>query len=169
MNAGAVLHHYNLTTGHVAKTPRSDVSSKTLTLLRPVIERAVGGYAVTLPGFHDHRLSIRNIWHGAVGWLIEGAERRVMVRCVSAWTVTGVTKGLTWLSADAVLGVTKGLTWLSADAVLLGELRLPCCLVQPGVSLLADPDAGSRLNDAERCISWMLFDGNGPNSGPEAA
>ena len=51
----------------------------------------------------DHRLSIRNIWHGAVGWLIEGAERRVMVRCVSAWTVTGVTKGLTWLSADAVL------------------------------------------------------------------
>ena len=80
MNAGAVLHHYNLTTGHVAKTPRADVSSKTLTLLRPVIERAVGGYAVTLPGFHDHRLSIRNIWHGAVGWLIEGAERRVMVR-----------------------------------------------------------------------------------------
>ena len=154
MNAGAVLHHYNLTTGHVAKAPRSDVSSKTLTLLRPVIERAVGGYAVTLPGFHDHRLSIRNIWHGAVGWLIEGAERRVMVRCVSAWTVTGV---------------TKGLTWLSADAVLLEELRLPCCLVQPGVSLLADPDAGSRLNDAERCISWMLFDGNGPNSGPEAA
>ena len=154
MNAGAVLHHYNLTTGHVAKTPRADVSSKTLTLLRPVIERAVGGYAVTLPGFHDHRLSIRNIWHGAVGWLIEGAERRVMVRCVSAWTVTGV---------------TKGLTWLSADAVLLEELRLPCCLVQPGVSLLADPDAGSRLNDAERCISWMLFDGNGPNSGPEAA
>ena len=154
MNAGAVLHHYNLTTGHVAKTPRSDVSSKALTLLRPVIERAVGGYAVTLPGFHDHRLSIRNIWHGAVGWLIEGAERRVMVRCVSAWTVTGV---------------TKGLTWLSADAVLLEELRLPCCLVQPGVSLLADPDAGSRLNDAERCISWMLFDGNGPNSGPEAA
>ena len=154
MNAGAVLHHYNLTTGHVAKTPRADVSSKTLTLLRPVIERAVGGYAVTLPGFHDHRLSIRNIWHGAVGWLIEGAERRVMVRCVSAWTVPGV---------------TKGLTWLSADAVLLEELRLPCCLVQPGVSLLADPDAGSRLNDAERCISWMLFDGNGPNSGPEAA
>ena len=154
MNAGAVLHHYHLTTGHVAKTPRSDVSSKTLTLLRPVIERAVGGYAVTLPGFHDHRLSIRNIWHGAVGWLIEGAERRVMVRCVSAWTVTGV---------------TKGLTWLSADAVLLEELGLPCCLVQPGVSLLADPDAGSRLNDAERCISWMLFDGNGPNSGPEAA
>ena len=153
-NAGAVLHHYNLTTGHVAKAPRSDVSSKTLTLLRPVIERAVGGYAVTLPGFHDHRLSIRNIWHGAVGWLIEGAERRVMVRCVSAWTVTGV---------------TKGLTWLSADPVLLEELRLPCCLVQPGVSLLADPDAGSRLNDAERCISWMLFDGNGPNSGPEAA
>ena len=114
----------------------------------------MGGYAVTLPGFHDHRLSIRNIWHGAVGWLIEGAERRVMVRCVSAWTVTGV---------------TKGLTWLSADPVLLEELRLPCCLVQPGVSLLADPDAGSRLNDAERCISWMLFDGNGPNSGPEAA
>ena len=128
MNAGAVLHHYNLTTGHVAKTPRSDVSSKTLTLLRPVIERAVGGYAVTLPGFHDHRLSIRNIWHGAVGWLIEGAERRVKVRCVSAWTVTGV---------------TKGLTWLSADAVLLEELRLPCCLVKPGVSLLADPDAGA--------------------------
>ena len=154
MNAGTVLHHYNLTTGHVAKTPRADVSSKTLTLLRPVIERAVGGYAVTLPGFHDHRLSIRNIWHGAVGWLIEGAERRVIVRCVSAWTVTGV---------------TKGLTWLSADAVLLEELRLPCCLVKPGVSLLADPDAGSRLNDAERCISWMLFDGNGPNSGPEAA
>ena len=31
MNTDAVLHHYTLTTGHVAKTPRSDVSPKILT------------------------------------------------------------------------------------------------------------------------------------------
>ena len=151
MNTDAVLHHYTLTTGHVAKTPRSHVSPKILTSLRPVIETAISGHAVTLPGFHGHRLSIRNTWYGAVGWLIEGAERRVIVRCVTAWMVTGV---------------TKGLTWLSLDAVLLDELRLPCCLVQPGVSLFADPDAESWLTDAERCISWALFDANAPNSGP---
>ena len=74
----------------------------------------------------DHRLSIRNIWHGAVGWLIEGAERRVMVRCVSAWTVTGV---------------TKGLTWLSADAVLLEELRLPRPVPKLGPLEIADKSA----------------------------
>ena len=53
-----------------------------------------------LPGFAEYLLSIRNTWIGAVGWLIEGAERRVMVRCVTAWTVGGAAKGVRWLAAE---------------------------------------------------------------------
>ena len=69
-----------------------------------------------LPGFAEYLLSIRNTWIGAVGWLIEGAERRVMVRCVTAWTVGGAAKGVRWLAAE-----------------LPEELGLPCCLVKLGV------------------------------------
>ena len=135
-----MMHHYHLSTRHVARTPRSDVRPETLASLRSTIEVAIGGQAVPLPGFPNYSLSIRNIWIGAVGWLIEGAERRLMVRCVTAWTVEGAAKGLRWLATE-----------------LPEELGLPCCLVKLGVPLLEDPGAASWLDDAERCISWALL------------
>ena len=144
-----MMHHYHLSTRHVARTPRSDARPETLASLRSTIEVAIGGQAVPLPGFPNYSLSIRNIWIGAVGWLIEGAERRVMVRCVTAWTVEGAAKGLRWLATE-----------------LPEELGLPCCLVKLGVPLLEDPDAASWLDDTERCISWALLPRPVPKLGP---
>ena len=138
--ADGVIHHYHLSTGHMAQMPRSDVRPETLAALRPIIKVATSGHVVPLPGFTEYFLSIRNTWIGAVGWLIEGTERRVMVRCVTAWTVGGAAKGVRWLAAE-----------------LPAELDLPCCLVRLGVPLLEDPVAASLLDDAERCIGWALL------------
>ena len=134
----------------MAQMPRSDVRPETLAALQPIIKVATSGHVVPLPGFTEgsghvavarkHFLSIRNTWIGAVGWLIEGTERRVMVRCVTAWTVGGAAKGVRWLAAE-----------------LPAELDLPCCLVRLGVPLLEDPVAASLLDDAERCIGWALL------------
>ena len=132
-----MMHHYNLSTRHVFQTRRSDVRSETLAALRSTIEVATGGHAVPLPGFPEYFLSIRNTWIGAVGWLIQGPEHRVMVQCVTAWTIEGTAKGVRWLGTE-----------------LPEELDLPCCLVKLGLPLLKDPDSASWLEDAERCISW---------------
>ena len=147
-----MMHHYYLSTRHVARTPRSNVLPETLASLQSIIVVATGGQTVPLPGSAEYLLSIRNTWIGAVGWLIEGAEHRVMVRCVTAWTVGGAAKGVRWLAAE-----------------LPEELGLPCCLVKLGVPLLEDPGAASWLDDAERCVSWALVDANAPDSDPEVA
>ena len=136
----SMMHHYNLSTRQVFQTPRSDVRSETLAALRSTIEVAIGGHAVPLPGFPEHFLSIRNTWLGAVGWLIQGPEHRVMVQCVTAWTIEGAAKGVRWLGTE-----------------LPEELDLPCCLVKLGLPLLKDPGAASWLEDAERCISWAML------------
>ena len=152
MSGGEVMFHYTLSTCHTEKTPRSDVRLEMLAALRSTVEVAIGGKAVPLPGFPYYALSIRNTWTGAVGWLIEGAERRVLVRCVTAWTGGGVTKGLAWLAAT-----------LPADLAL----EFPCCLVKLGEAFLKDSGAASCLDDAERCISWALVDASAPD--PETA
>ena len=152
MSGGEVMFHYTLSTCHTEKTPRSDVRLEMLAALRSTVEVAIGGKAVPLPGFPYYALSIRNTWTGAVGWLIEGAERRVLVRCVTAWTGGGVTKGLAWLAAT-----------LPADLAL----EFPCCLVKPGEAFLKDSGAASCLDDAERCISWALVGASAPD--PETA
>ena len=138
--AGGVIHHYHLSTGHMAQIPRSELRPETLAALRPIVKAATSGHAMPLPGFTEYFLSIRNTWIGAVGWLIEGTEGRVMVRCVTAWTVGGAAKGVRWLAAE-----------------LPAKLDLPCCLVRLGVPLLEDPAAASLLDDAERCIGWALL------------
>ena len=117
-----MMHHYHLSTHHVFQMPRSDVRSETLAALQSIIEVATGGQAVPLPGFPEYFLSIRNTWVGAVGWLIQGPEHRVMVQCVTAWTIEGAAKGVRWLGAE-----------------LPEELDLPCCLVKLGLPLLKDP------------------------------
>ena len=76
MSGGEVMFHYTLSTCHTEKTPRSDVRLEMLAALRSTVEVAIGGKAVPLPGFPYYALSIRNTWTGAVGWLLEGAERR---------------------------------------------------------------------------------------------
>ena len=136
----SVMHHYHLSTHHVFQMPRSDVRSETLAALQSIIEVATSGQAVPLPGFPNHSLSIRNTWVGAVGWLIQGPERRVMVQCVTAWTIEGAAKGVRWLGTE-----------------LPEELDLPCCLVKLGLPLLKEPDSASWLEDAERCISWAML------------
>ena len=145
------MHHYNLSTRHVFQTRRSDVRSETLAASRSNIEVATGGHAVPLPGFPEYFLSIRNTWLGAVGWLIQGPEHRVMVQCVTAWTIEGAAKGVRWLGTE-----------------LPEELDLPCCLVKLGLPLLKEPDSASWLEDAERCISWAMLPtpplGNGTGS-----
>ena len=142
------MHHYNLSTHHVFQMPRSDVRSETLAALQSVIEVATGGHAVPLPGFPEYFLSIRNTWVGAVGWLIQGPEHRVMVQCVTAWTIEGAAKGVRWLGTE-----------------LPEELDLPCCLVKLGLPLLKDPGAASWLDDAERCISWAMLPTPPPRNG----
>ena len=106
----------------MAQIPRSELRPETLAALRPIVKAATSGHAMPLPGFTEYFLSIRNTWIGAVGWLIEGTEGRVMVRCVTAWTVGGAAKGVRWLAAE-----------------LPAKLDLPCCLVRLGVPLLEDP------------------------------
>ena len=133
------------------QTRRSDIRSETLAASRSNIEVATRGHAVPLPGFPEHFLSIRNTWLGAVGWLIQGPEHRVMVQCVTAWMIEGAAKGVRWLGTE-----------------LPEELDLPCCLVKLGLPLLKDPGAASWLDDAERCISWAMLPtpplGNGTGS-----
>ena len=145
----SMMHHYHLSTHHVFQMPRSDVRSETLAALQSIIEVATGGQAVPLPGFPEYFLSIRNTWVGAVGWLIQGPEHRVMVQCVTAWTIEGAAKGVRWLGAE-----------------LPEELDLPCCLVKLGLPLLKDPGAASWLDDAERCISWAMLPTPPPRNGP---
>ena len=147
----SMMHHYNLSTRHVFQTRRSDIRSETLAASRSTIEVATRGHAVPLPGFPEHFLSIRNTWLGAVGWLIQGPEHRVMVQCVTAWMIEGAAKGVRWLGTE-----------------LPEELDLPCCLVKLGLPLLKEPDSASWLEDAERCISWAMLPtpplGNGTGS-----
>ena len=116
MSGGEVMFHYTLSTCHTEKTPRSDVRLEMLAALRSTVEVAIGGKAVPLPGFPYYALSIRNTWTGAVGWLLEGAERRVLVRCVTAWTGGGVTKGLAWLAATTTGGSGSRVSLLSGQA-----------------------------------------------------
>ncbi len=144
----SMMHHYHLSTHHVFQMPRSDVRSETLAALQSIIEVATGGQAVPLPGFPEYFLSIRNTWVGAVGWLIQGPEHRVMVQCVTAWTIEGAAKGVRWLGTE-----------------LPEELDLPCCLVKLGLPLLKDPGAASWLDDAERCISWAMLPTPPPRNG----
>ena len=112
--ADGVMHHYHLSTGHMAQMPRSDVRPETLAALRPIIKVATSGHVVPLPGFTEYFLSIRNTWIGAVGWLIEETERRVMVRCVTAWTVRGRSEGRALVGGGATGGA--GLALLSGQA-----------------------------------------------------
>ena len=116
MSGGEVMFHYTLSTCHTEKTPRSDVRLETLAALRSTVEVAIGGKAVPLPGFPYYALSIRNTWTGAVGWLIEGAERRVLVRCVTAWDGRGRDEGLGLVGGDTTGGSGSRVSLLSGQA-----------------------------------------------------
>ena len=51
--ADGVIHHYHLSTGHMAQMPRSDVRPETLAALRPIIKMAV------LPPFSVGEMTLR--------------------------------------------------------------------------------------------------------------
>ena len=140
MTKRSVLAHITTTSGHVRLSPRSEVSGTVLAALAPVIASA-RGTRTELPPCPGYYLTVGPIL-SATAILIEGPGG-VLVRCAVAATPKAARDAAEWLKWEP-----------PADAP-----ELPWLLVEMQPALIDDVPATEWLGDCERCVAWVLLDG----------
>lgn len=129
------LDHYTIRTGHLRRSPRSEVGDEIITMLRPML--TPGSHVI--PGFEAYEC--RTSVHGGTltGTVAKGpAEIATIYVCTDA-------AGL----ADAI--ETTG-------AKPTKPLSAPACLVDLHPALALASDASSWLGDFERCLAWAWIE-----------
>lgn len=136
------LHHLTLTSGHLRRSPRSEVSDEIIAVLQPIV-RSGGGELAGLEIRMDPAP-----YPGGRAWTIGSTALPGAVSCVCCWSEQ--TAAAWWREAGALLGLR--------EAPISGPPPLPWLAVMMRAAALTLPPAKlSMLGDAERCVAWCLI------------
>jgi len=145
------LHHVTLTTGHVRRSPRSEVAADAVAVCRELIEAATDSrYGVPIPGLPDLRLS---------------ADRAGKCILLTVDTADGAPVLTIGIATHSRCGARE---WHLLHTVgMTGPLATegqPCppepwvaARLEPGAALLS-PDTLMALGDLERCLGWAWIE-----------
>lgn len=137
MSSNRTLCHYTITTGHVRRSPRSEVGDDVISVLVPLL--APGEHAIPrTPGYRVRVTIDRGVYAATVL-----SDRRADAAGAPLVTIMVATdpEGL-----DAIRRTT-GAHWAAA-------IELPACIVEAHATLGLDRDAIGWLGDFERCLAW---------------
>lgn len=151
------LRHLTLDTGDQRDSYRDEVSDEVIAVLRPLLDRAVTGERVEIPGDAEPRCTIT---------AATGRGRALLI------TVWGPPYGADGIRAPKGVPIaTFGVAGSSlASATLWREWQKrerddrtptpPWCVVriEPGLAIF--PTAAEWLGDFERCCAWAWLEGN---------
>ncbi len=144
------INHITLSTGHLARTQRADVTDATIKTLRPWLKSAIESEdPYPLPG----ELGSRQ------GFAMSASVDRAGLICHVGHQDAGqlVTFGVATRSRQSA----ELWAWLCAQygsAEALTAPGTPWCAVALHPGLLMRPDAGAWLGDFERCIAWTWLE-----------
>ena len=139
------LNHVTLNTGHVRRSPRSEVSDEILVELVPALTRARARGRAKLPNFPGYFVSVDQEWTGGAAFTL--SKRRLpLVRCVVATDTASA-----WQGPGLACGSRRGrrstcgapLAWGVAYAGYAGRAQ--------GLRLARRCAAEYRVGDPRRC------------------
>lgn len=136
------IRHLTINTNHVRDTPSDDVPADIRAILHPLIDRALTGERVPVPGFPGYTFS-------------GGEAGRCIALTVWADAVPLVTFGIAPRSrCDATLWQRLGQTAAAEGVTMPAVPQAPwvAVLLHAGAALY--PDALDWLGDFERCCAW---------------
>ena len=159
------LFHLTCNTGHVAATPRGDVSAEVIDLLLPIVD-GESGPVPGMPGWHISLFTPRapdnHIVPGAGAFQIApgpGLKALATVMCVTCWHAD--MNALAWEMVQGGYGSVKAPL---KKAGLWKPLRpvpppLPWLAVWmfPTIAL-CDQHTVMALGDLERCFAWTMME-----------
>lgn len=155
MNPTTYIRHLTLDTGDQRDSYRDEVQDGVLEVLRPLLDRAVAGETVAVPGDLDPA--------GCTMTAVRGRDRALVV------TVWGpqyadtprdpilpplVTLGV---APSSLASATLWREWVGAER----DDRTPSppwCCVRLRIGLALHPQAAHWLGDLERCLAWAWID-----------
>lgn len=160
-----MLHHVTLTTGHVRRSPRDEVSDETVAELWPLVVDLITGEGVAprtrkVPGFPKYQIQCLT-YHGPPLFRVYGPipdkvpKGGLDLPCL-------VTFGVVVEPGDGAEGLWRNVWVLGHLDELHGEPpdlpdELPWCAVALDAGLAKDHDAAKWLGDFERSIAWTLW------------
>ena len=144
------LHHLTIDTGHLAVTPRSDVSDEAIAWLQPIVDDEQG--LADVLWFDLIRLmGPERRPKGAAACTIHlGHGGPALVQCVICWRSEDAETAWTALSIPEIAPVTgrrlsvPSLPWLATKLL-------------PGIES-APQEVVAMLGDAQRCIAWTIIE-----------
>lgn len=141
------LHHLTLTTGHVRRSPRSEVADDVVEMLRPLLARAVDGDTVAVPGSTPLCvLRARRVTGGALLAVVALAGGGPLI----SLAVSGRSRSssVAWAEITAVADIMRH------DS----PPPTPWCgvVLHPAIAQLGM--AAGWLGDLERCIAWTWLE-----------
>ena len=146
------LNHVTLNTGHVRRSPRSEVSDEILVELAPALARARVRGRAKLPNLPGYFVSVDQEWIG--GAAVTLSKRRLpVVRCVVATDTASAWQGRAWLVAQG--------------AVAAQHVELPWLGVWLTPDMLDALKVLDWLDDVQRSIAWAILDGVAPDGTAE--
>lgn len=146
------LHHVTLTSGHVRHSPRSEVRDDVLTLLAPLLDRALSGEPVPVPGVTGG-YTITGGAEGRCCTLTVWAPGRVPVVTIGVATHSRCGAGLWRLLHDHAVGMPVATTRDQVPPEPWYAARLE-------VGALQHRDAAAWCGDFERCLAWCWIERN---------
>lgn len=132
------LHHVTIETGHVRRSPASEVEAGTRQMLLPILRQALNGGQPTIPGVGPYTLS--------------GDARGGRA---STWTVCGPHGPLVTF---AVCSGGKGAREWDNLAGAGDQPPHPWCAVRVEDGLARDPSTAEWIGDLERCVAWTWLE-----------
>jgi hypothetical protein len=145
------LHHLTLSTGHVARTLRADVSAEALAACRALIDAALAEGIQPVPGVDGYLLEAA--YHGG---------RCLVVHVRAAPSTLLVSVGI---AAHSRCGAALWRAITTSPGAPPGAERRQCppepwCTVQlmPGMGTPEGLAAAPWLGDLERCLAWAWID-----------
>ena len=153
------INHITMTTGHVARSYRADVTDATLAALAPWLQAAIGsGQQHPLPGLPQY---------AAAAFVQDGG---LVVTVYGSQPATGTRQPLATFGVaqrsrhgEALWALLVANFGAHAKARRPGE---PWCAVALHPTLVLDPAATEWLGDFERCVAWAwLTRARAPASG----
>ena len=161
------LNHVTLNTGHVRRSPRSEVSDEILVELAPALARARVWGRAKLPNFPGYFVSVDQEWIGGSAFTL--SKRRLpVVRCVVATDTASAWQGRAWLVAQgAVAAQHVELPWLGVWLTpdMLDALKVLGVWLTP--DMLDALKVLDWLDDVQRSIAWAILDGVAPDGTAE--
>lgn len=142
MGSARSIHHLTLSTGHSRRSQRDEVPADVVALLRPLLDRALAGESVLLPGPPGVALYLTAESGGR--WLLAGVHGEGMLLATVAVATTALSGARLWRH---ILGEGDD------DA----RPPAPWCAVRLELGLALHSQMGEvagLLGDCERCLAW---------------